>query len=490
MVAQGVYNLRPEYPKYFGTASLTYSVRAHDVKVGYQFDRGWNQTDSISTSHYPSGLLALYRNGVPDSVNTYNTPNIVRSYNQDHGFYVQDRWTATRKLTMNVGLRLQKSYGWVPAVCQVQTIFINAQCFDRIDGVPDWLDVAPRVGMVYDVTGDGKTAIKVSANRYDQVFGVSYGARVNPMRTTNDTRSWTDRNGDLIPQLDELGPSTGFNLGSTSRYAANVKRPVVNAYTIEIQRQLFGDLVVSALFIHRDTRRDIGSKNLAVPPESYAPILVTEKNSGQVLTVYNQDPATRGRFDVVFDNFPELDARYNGVDLTFNKRLSRHWMAMGGLSYGWNIGDIYGTSDLNNPNFTFRQGVIDFDVPWSFKASAVYELPQGFSVSGNVQHFTGFPEQDTVSVGSNTVALTQVTQSVVVAPRGTNRLPSVNTADIALKKRFRIGTQLTAEPAVQLFNVTNANTVQNRLTVLGPTYHRALDILQGRMLRFDLNVKF
>jgi hypothetical protein len=88
------------------------------------------------------------------------------------------------------------------------------------------------------------------------------------------------------------------------------------------------------------------------------------------------------------------------------------------------------------------------------------------------------------------VALTQVTQSIVVAPRGTNRLPGVNTADIAFKKRFRIGTQLTAEPAVQLFNATNANTVQNRLTVLGPTYHRALDILQGRMLRFDFNVKF
>ncbi|MGC4086194.1 MAG: hypothetical protein QM736_29745 [Vicinamibacterales bacterium] len=28
-----------------------------------------------------------------------------------------------------------------------------------------------------------------------------------------------DRNGDGIPQFDELGPSTGFNLGTTNRYA-------------------------------------------------------------------------------------------------------------------------------------------------------------------------------------------------------------------------------------------------------------------------------
>src|SRR5262249_59579881 len=114
----------------------------------------------------------------------------------------------------------------------------------------------------------------------------------------------------------------------------------------------------------------------------------------------------------------------------------------------------------------------------------------GLRVGGKVEPFRGFPEQDSVTVGSNTVALTQVTQSIVVNPRGTNRLPSVNTADFALKRMFRFGRQFTAEPAVQLFNVTNANTVQNRLTVLGPTYHRALDILQGRMLRFDLNVRF
>ena len=52
------------------------------------------------------------------------------------------------------------------------------------------------------------------------------------------------------------------------------------------------------------------------------------------MTVYNQSAATRGRFDVVFDNTPELDAHYNGVDVTANKRLSNRWMVMGGLSYG------------------------------------------------------------------------------------------------------------------------------------------------------------
>ena len=206
--------------------------------------------------------------------------------------------------------------------------------------------------------------------------------------------------------------------------------------------------------------------------------------------MYNQDPATRGKFDFLFDNFPQLNSDFNGADFTVQKRLSHDWMVLGGLSLGRNIGDIYGTADLNNPNYTFRRGPIEFDVPVSLKLSGVYQLPYRLAVSGNFQHFTGFPEEDQVVVGSNTVALTQVTQTIDIAERGTNRLPSVNVGDFAVKRLFRLTHGTTVEPAMELFNVGNANTVQGRLTTLGPAYHRATSIMRGRMLRFGVNFKF
>jgi hypothetical protein len=159
------------------------------------------------------------------------------------------------------------------------------------------------------------------------------------------------------------------------------------------------------------------------------------------------------------------------------------------LSLGKNEGDIFDTADLNDPNYQFGRGVIEFDVPVSFKMSGAYEFPYGVTLSANVQHFTGFPEQDTVTVGSNTVALTQVNQSIVIAPRGTNRLPDVNAFDFAVRKIFRFG-DVSAEPAMEMFNVANANTVQGRITTLGPAYHRATSIMRGRMIRFGVNVKF
>jgi hypothetical protein len=422
-------------------------------------------------------------------VNTYNTPTVTENYMLDQAVYIQDGWQVSPRLTLNLGLRFQKSNGWVPAGCQEQTLFIEAQCFDRVEGVPDWFDAAPRFGLVYDIFGDGKTALKATANRYSLTQGVAHTSRVNPRRTTSDTRRWTDANGDRIPQFEELGPSTGFNLGTTNRYDPDVDRPYANEYSIEIERQLPLDIVVAAGYTRRDTRRNIGSKNLAVPRESYTPIQVTERNSGQQVTVYNLAPGLRGRFDVLYDNFPELDTTYNGVDLTINKRMSNRWMVMGGLSLGKNEGDIFNTADLNNPNYTFRRGVIEFDVPVSFKLSGAYALPYGISLSANLQHFTGFPEQDTVIVSSNTVALTQVNQSLVISPRGTNRLPDVNAFDFAVRKFFRLGS-ISAEPAMEVFNVANANTVQGRITTLGTAYHRATSIMRGRMVRLGLNVKF
>ena len=46
---------------------------------------------------------------------------------------------------------------------------------------------------------------------------------------------------------------------------------------------------------------------------------------------YNQDPALRGRFDVVWDNYAELDSDYDGIDVTVRKRLSNRWMLLGGM---------------------------------------------------------------------------------------------------------------------------------------------------------------
>ncbi len=486
--AQIVYYLNPMYRGVlFG--SLSYELPRHSLTLGYTFNRGYfGTTDVYSTSHYPSGLRAVFRNGVPDSVNTTNSPVEYKQYMQEHAVFVQDRWTPMRKLTLNLGARIEAVRGWEPGACQPETIFIQGRCFPAIEDAPNFKTVAPRLSAVYDVFGDGRTAVKVAGNTYQNAIGTTYLDRINPIRRTTDTRSWSDLNGDRVPDLNELGPSTGFNLGTTNRYDASVSRPHTNEYSIEFDQQLPGQLLFTAGLFRKDVRDNIGSKNLAVPAESYIPLNVVEVVSGRPVTVYNQAPSTRGKFDVLWDNFPELNSSYTGVDVSFTKRMSDRWMAFGGLSIGKNLGDIHDTGDLNNPNFTFRRGIIGNDVPFALKLSGTYQFPYAIYATASLQRSTGLPQQTTVLVNASTVQLTQVSQSIVVEARATERYDNVTQADLSIRKSLKIG-KLTIEPVLDIFNIFNSSVVTTVITQLGPSYGRTRTIIDGRMIKIGGTLK-
>ena len=146
------YTLRHPFPFYFRDqvlSSVSYFSGRHDIRFGYQFMTAIQKSSTWSTS----GMRAVYRNGRPDSVNTYNVPitstltRIPVAYEpsyRDNGLYVQDKWTPMRKLTVNAGLRFETTYGWQPAACQVDTIFVAAQCFPEIKGAPDFKALAEK----------------------------------------------------------------------------------------------------------------------------------------------------------------------------------------------------------------------------------------------------------------------------------------------------------------------------------------------------------
>ncbi len=67
--------------------------------------------------------------------------------------------------------------------------FTPARNFDAVENVPNWKDIDPRFGVVWDLFGDGKTAIKASVGRY--VVGESYtiARAVNPVQSSRSTSS-------------------------------------------------------------------------------------------------------------------------------------------------------------------------------------------------------------------------------------------------------------------------------------------------------------
>ena len=474
--------------------SLSHVASNHDMKAGWQYIRSNVSSNDFLTSNYPSGLNAIYRNGVPDSVNTYNAPNLsTRSFYTD-GIYFQDKWTPTRRLTLNLGLRYEDAYGWIndgtSQICQQTTIFIQGSCFPAVKGVPNFKAVVPRVSAVYDLSGDGKTAVKFSANRYKDRVTETYLTRINPIGLSSDTRPWADLNRDLIPQMNELGLSTGFNIGTTNRYASDLKWPTTNEVDTELEQELPGKMVLGIGYFYRAYRDVIGQRNELVPPSAYTQITVTEVTTGRQVTLYNQNANTRGLFDTVFYNTPEMNRTFHGIDLTLQKRMANRWMMSASLTYGHDVGNTGG--DLNNPNNAqYRIGpATAYDVPIFAKLAGSYQLPFGVQTSGSIQYYTGWPETTVVQVASNTVRLTQTTQNVIIEPRGTTRMDDVTLVDISFKKSLNIGKGTRLEPRVDIYNLMNAGTITNRIQQLGPSYHNVIDLLGARLIKLGANISW
>jgi len=494
---------------------------AHDLKMGYEYQYNSRDVKIWSTS----GMRANFANGVPTSVNTYlvavtksddpdgsDVPWLYSPRERVSGTFIQDSWNVHRNVRLNMGLRFDTQSSKLGETCRPDTVFLPGQCYPGVEA-PSFKDPAPRFNIVWDLNGDGRTALKFAANRYNQPIAVQIVERLNPLAGGNNLgqassvtnqRQWLpqsrcnepgvlgcDRNGDLIPQLDELGPSPGYVLqGVNASYADDLKREVSNEYTVEFQRQLPHEVVFSASFVRSETRRNIGNRNTAAPPETWiGPITVTEVTSGRQVQVWN-----RGTSAAAFLNYndPDLDLTYHGLDITVNKRMSDRWALTGGGSFGHARVKSRGgnRSDPNIINSPFDEGVPFGDRPWSLRMSGVYELPWDISASGTWQYMIGAPETTTVLVTNQTIQLAQGNQSVVVAPVGDVRLPNIASLDLSFRKRFNLGGGRSLSPRVDIFNATNEATISEWVSQLGPSYHNPSDVQRGRLIKLELAYDF
>ena len=115
-------------------------------------------------------------------MNTYNTPTDAIPENIQQGSTFRTSGAAGRKLTINGGVRLDTNYGWQRAMCQDATPFIEATVLRRdVKACRTGRVVNPRFSAVYDLAGDGRTALKFAANRYIIPVGSSVLDRINPI---------------------------------------------------------------------------------------------------------------------------------------------------------------------------------------------------------------------------------------------------------------------------------------------------------------------
>ena len=136
-------------PVYQIAGSAWYVTGSNTLRSGAQ----WRYRPSRVNTNVNADLIQRYRNGVPDSVIVYNTPQRSRdSSNADLGVWAQDSWTLKR-LTLNPGVRLEYLKVSINAMEVEGGRFVGFRSYPAQQGIPNWFNITPRFGAVYDLRG-------------------------------------------------------------------------------------------------------------------------------------------------------------------------------------------------------------------------------------------------------------------------------------------------------------------------------------------------
>ena len=441
------------------------------------------------------GLVRQYSLGVGDF--TAHTPR------HDTGAWLQDDWTITSRLTLNLGLRYDLQAGALGERIKLLPFMTG-------DRSHDTNNIAPRVGFALSLTdrtvirgGFGKFYGEIPANSWAYI---NNRAKQVEMQVLNDGRPDFAANpfNGPTPTFEQAlarACSTANVAGCFRRNVSGAEGPTMQipfSYqsSVGVQQQLGQMMSVQADYVYTGSRHEIGSRNINL---SYNPAT----GANYAFTDITRRPY--GDWGTVTMNFTESRSNTHALQTAFTRRFSQGWQASGTytLSGLWDS-DLPAYSGFQPvafqvaPDLGGEYGLAVTDQRHRAVFNGIWEVGYGFQLSG--LYFFGSGERYSTNYGGDrrstgTGGSGRLRPDNTIVPRNNFVGKPIHRVDLRTTRRFSLGGHRGVDGILEVFNLFNHKnyglyTTQESNAQYGKPSDTTNIAYQARMLQLGFRVTF
>jgi hypothetical protein len=504
----------------------------------FKFGGYWKDANSYNSTHTGGFAVARFPTNFSNDCSLAATAcqaQVTRDGQTDYDLlnisaYLQDTYTHDR-LTAQLGVRYD--YNHDQALASAVTAnplvpqLLPAVSFPGADPRVIFHNFSPRVGFTYDLAGNGKMLARANYAMYFGQVGTSgVSGQVNPVTRVSVRYPWIDLNGDKFVQANEVqlgtnggktplavtgnwDPNNPANPGTANTVDPNFKNDRTDEFILGVDHEVGAGFAVGANYIWRKYTGFTFFDVIGLQSSDYVAVSFTPAASAcpaaqnarcPTVTYYQptfQLPTITNETNFTSDQY---NRAFNGFEITGRKRLSHRWLMNTSFAYNSTIinNGFAGTAangvGEDPTNRAARDGFqydyatsgsglgnVYVNAKWLYKLSGLVQLPGSVNMSAFYNVRQGYPFE--ASIQSPSRANGAGIATILLDGVGENRLPNYQNLDFHIERPLSFGSARFV-PALDVFNVFNANTVQAlQRTQNGSTANNISSVLAPRVAR-------
>ena len=516
-------------------AQLTYylpgKAGSHDLKFGFEdihdFYRlginGTSGTYRLSYATFASGVPSRIRFADVGAASDFGTGwTTSGNIDQHYSGYVQDRWSATNRLTIMAGIRFDyQDLRYTDAVRKPLVTDVTGptqtgdggRIFQPTTPVTGAsllknTNVAPRVGFSLNLSGSGKSVLKGFYGRYYNNLADGFSS-ANPGGTNYAEYNFNDLNKNgKYDGIAELGTFRTRIGGADAPVDPNAKTPYTDEFSGTLEHQFWEESSVRFTYVRKMQKGYI--------PFYFTPIVTAWVGKQTVPATRTVDGVTYHLLDVPnsladqtgteYTNYPDGNFNYDTIEVAFGKRFGRKFFFQASGDYQWrnelrtaDIPDWGSTSPLStDPIGVGPQISVNPDAPnrqkttmYHAQLSGRYTFPYDVGFAANYRFQSGFPYAKIIPDGTVDPPLNvcNFECSFFSTNLDLNRSESVNLLNFRIDKAIPIG-RFKAMVMLDIYNILNADPITNFNLQGGAGYKTVIAVLDSRVFQMGFRLEF